>query len=132
MTKLLELADAYAEQRCGATREHCRGNTPDWTWVDKTRAALVAEIERVQTEFAETLSERNEQARLLGMSAERELALRARIDVLERDAARYQELRRGQHWSVVNGIGDTLRADDLDEDVDAVINPRLQRQAPKE
>jgi len=52
MSKLLELADAYAEQRCGATREHCRGNTPDWTWVDKTRVALVEEIERVERDAA--------------------------------------------------------------------------------
>lgn len=35
------------------------------------------------------------------------------------DAARYRILRRGQHWSVVNGVGDTLRADDLDADIDA-------------
>lgn len=30
------------------------------------------------------------------------------------NAARYELLRRGQHWSVVNGIGDHLRADELD------------------
>lgn len=38
---------------------------------------------------------------------------------LRRDALRYRLLRRGQHWSVVNGIGDVLRADDLDASVDA-------------
>lgn len=37
------------------------------------------------------------------------------------DAARYRLLRRGQHWSVVNGIGDTLRGDGLDVAVDAAI-----------
>jgi len=31
-----------------------------------------------------------------------------------RDAKRYRLIRRGQHWSVVNGIGDTLRGDELD------------------
>lgn len=36
-----------------------------------------------------------------------------------RDAARYRLLRRGQHWSVVNGIGDTLRAEGLDSEIDA-------------
>ena len=39
----------------------------------------------------------------------------------QRDAKRYQLLRRGQHWSVVNGIGDYLRADDLDAAIDKVI-----------
>lgn len=38
---------------------------------------------------------------------------------LRRDALRYRTLRRGQHWSVVNGIGDVLRAEDLDAAVDA-------------
>lgn len=36
-----------------------------------------------------------------------------------RDAARYRLLRRGQHWSVANGIGDTLRAEGLDSEIDA-------------
>ncbi|MDE2255999.1 MAG: hypothetical protein KGL42_17265 [Betaproteobacteria bacterium] len=43
-----------------------------------------------------------------------------------RDAARYRTLRRGQRWSVVNGIGDTLRADGLDAAIDAA----LQEQKP--
>ncbi|WP_186070805.1 hypothetical protein [Burkholderia gladioli] len=36
-----------------------------------------------------------------------------------RDAARYRLLRRGQRWSVINGIGDTLRAEELDAAIDA-------------
>lgn len=43
----------------------------------------------------------------------------AGADVL--DAARYRMVRRGQHWSVINGIGDTLRGDDLDAAIDAAI-----------
>jgi hypothetical protein len=35
------------------------------------------------------------------------------------DAARYREVRRGQHWNVVDGIGDHLRADELDARLDA-------------
>jgi hypothetical protein len=35
------------------------------------------------------------------------------------DAGRYRLLRRGQHWSVINGVGDTLRADVLDAAIDA-------------
>ena len=41
------------------------------------------------------------------------------IDALRDDAERYRELRRGQKWSVINGIGDVLRGDDLDSAIDA-------------
>ena len=43
----------------------------------------------------------------------------AGADVL--DAVRYRMVRRGQHWSVINGIGDTLRGDDLDAAIDAQL-----------
>ncbi|AMU17215.1 hypothetical protein A3203_30885 [Burkholderia cenocepacia] len=42
-----------------------------------------------------------------------------RCNAAEEDAERYRCLRRGQHWSVLNGIGDTLRADELDTAIDA-------------
>jgi len=35
-----------------------------------------------------------------------------------RDAARYRLVRRGQHWSVIDGIGDELRGDKLDAAAD--------------
>ena len=35
-----------------------------------------------------------------------------------KDAERYRLLRRGQHWSVIDGIGDTLRAEALDAAID--------------
>lgn len=38
-----------------------------------------------------------------------------------RDAARYRQVRRGQKWSVINGVGDTLRAEVLDSEVDAAM-----------
>lgn len=38
----------------------------------------------------------------------------------QKDAERYRKLRRGQHWSVVDGVGDMLRGDALDAAVDAV------------
>ena len=38
-----------------------------------------------------------------------------------RDAARYRLLRRGQHWSVIDGIGDILRAEVLDSTIDAAM-----------
>ncbi|MCA8376333.1 hypothetical protein LGM80_23515 [Burkholderia multivorans] len=43
---------------------------------------------------------------------------------MAKDAERYRLLRRGQHWSVINGIGDTLRADELDAAIDAALAQR--------
>lgn len=43
---------------------------------------------------------------------------------LRKDAERYRLLRRGQHWSVINGIGDELRSDALDVAIDAVMENR--------
>lgn len=36
-----------------------------------------------------------------------------------RESARYRLLRRGQHWSVIDGKGDVLRGDELDATIDA-------------
>lgn len=47
-----------------------------------------------------------------------------RLEAAEKDAERYRALRRGQHWSVLNGIGDTLRADELDAAIDAALAQR--------
>ena len=39
-----------------------------------------------------------------------------------KDAARYRLLRRGRHWSVIDGIGnDLLRAEALDAAIDAAL-----------
>ena len=44
----------------------------------------------------------------------------AQADSVQEDAARYRLLRRGRHWSVIDGIGnDLLRAEALDAAVDA-------------
>ena len=47
--------------------------------------------------------------------------IRTAIEELHRDAERYLDVRRGQKWSVIDGIGDTLRADDLDAAIDAAM-----------
>jgi hypothetical protein len=39
-------------------------------------------------------------------------------DEVARDAARYQLLRLGQYWSVVDGSGQHLRGDELDASLD--------------
>ncbi|RYF31379.1 MAG: hypothetical protein EOO23_02760 [Comamonadaceae bacterium] len=49
-------------------------------------------------------------------------SLRAQLVAAERDAARYRQLRRGQRWSLVDGIGNTLRAESLDAAVDAALS----------
>lgn len=46
-------------------------------------------------------------------------AARAPAEGVLEDAARYRLVRRGQHWSVINGIGNSLRAEELDAAVDA-------------
>jgi hypothetical protein len=43
------------------------------------------------------------------------------LDAALIDASRYRSIRRGQHWSVINGIGDALRAETLDAAIDAAI-----------
>lgn len=48
-------------------------------------------------------------------------SLRVERDALRVDAERYRQLRRGQKWSVINGIGGTLRAEELDAAIDAAI-----------
>lgn len=42
---------------------------------------------------------------------------------LRTDAERYSALRRGQKWSVIDGIGDALRGDELDAAIDAAMVP---------
>ena len=50
------------------------------------------------------------------------LEMHPKFDAAAKDAERTTVcLRRGQHWSVIDGIGDTLRADDLDAAIDAVM-----------
>ena len=45
---------------------------------------------------------------------------RMKAESVQDAAARYRLLRRGQHWTVVDGTGDYLRAEALDAAVDAV------------
>ena len=45
----------------------------------------------------------------------------AKADSVLEDAARYRLVRRGQHWSVIDGIGNDLRAEALDAAIDAAL-----------
>ena len=51
-------------------------------------------------------------------------ASRDPADSVLEDASRYEMVRRGQHWSVVDGIGNCLRAEGLDAAVDTVRKQR--------
>ena len=45
-------------------------------------------------------------------------------------AENYRLIRRGQHWSVIDGMGNTLRGDDLDAAVDAIRANRAALASP--
>ena len=47
--------------------------------------------------------------------------LQAALTERDADAERYRMVRRGQKWSVIDGIGNTLRAEELDAAADAAI-----------
>jgi poly-D-alanine transfer protein DltD len=49
------------------------------------------------------------------------IACAKHLEKAVKDAARYRQLRRGQKFSIVNGIGDVLRAEELDTAVDAAM-----------
>ena len=53
--------------------------------------------------------------------------LRAENEALRTDAKRYRMVRRGQKWSVVNGIGDALRGPDLDAAIDTALQGSKER-----
>ena len=52
---------------------------------------------------------------------DRVAALTAEVERLRKDAERYQQVRRGQKWSAIDGIGATLRGERLDDAIDAAI-----------
>ena len=47
------------------------------------------------------------------------------------DAERYRLVRRGQHWSVIDGIGNVLRGEQLDKAVDDAIAINAMRRAAR-
>ena len=63
----------------------------------------------------------------IGWMACRELA---QADSVQEDAARYRLLRRGQHWSVIDGIGNELRAEALDAATDAARAAQKEGEKP--
>ena len=88
-------------------------------WIEaalKEQAAHVAELERQITRPAPCA--RHCEAKAFKIEIR---ALERQIADLQRDAARYRRIRRGQHWSLVNGIGDVLTGEDMDKAVDQKV-----------
>ena len=54
-----------------------------------------------------------------GLAIEQAVLQAPEVQALRKDAERYRLLRRGQKWSVIDGIGDALRAEVLDAAIDA-------------
>ena len=50
--------------------------------------------------------------------------LQLHFDAAIMDARRYQEVRTGRRWSIINGIGDELRAQALDSSIDATLKQK--------
>lgn len=79
---------------------------------------LKADLSRERAAHEETRLARN-RARLDGI-AEARKNLPPEIVRLKIEASWYRLLRRGQHWSVIDGVGQTLRGEELDAAVAAV------------
>lgn len=79
-------------------------------------SALMMEAKEQQAGWQAALDELR---LLLAASPAQPVAEPAKADSVLEDAARYRLLRRGQHWSVIDGIGNDLRAEALDAAVDA-------------
>ena len=48
---------------------------------------------------------------------------------LKTDSERYQLLRRGQHYSIVDGIGNELKGEDLEAKIDAKLKQKHEASA---
>jgi hypothetical protein len=95
---------------------------------DMDIAALTAERDHwkanhdAQVQRARLLVERTDMPVERVKAYELVTSLTAERDALRKDAGRYQLLRRGQQWSVIDGIGDVLRAERLDAAIDAAMS----------
>lgn len=84
-------------------------------------------IERLRLLAADMDEERRPTSSSVADAAANALEAQAReIEGLRKDAERYAVVRRGQHWSVIDGIGDPLTGDRLDAGIDAVIAEKAQ------
>ncbi|MFN8776146.1 MAG: hypothetical protein ACK5XV_05195 [Flavobacteriales bacterium] len=96
----------------------------DWCLLQATQESLrehAAEIHRLQAELASMHTCFEAAGRERSELRERAERAEAGRDALRANAERYRLLRRGQQWSVIDGGGNTLRAETLDAAIDAAI-----------
>ncbi len=97
-------------------RQHYAEAAPNWQPLDDLMG-LLTQIDNMYAGLRNDLAVAEaENKRLVGMPL---ATLKAERDAAVADAERYRLLKRGQKWSVIDGIGDTLRAEELDAAIDA-------------
>ncbi|HCE28448.1 MAG TPA: hypothetical protein DET46_06505 [Comamonadaceae bacterium] len=100
-----------------------KGSLRDEAAAELRRQHAELETLRAKLKTYEDLGDAGSDVQLLRMgyaAARLEIeSLNAQLHAARGDAARYRLVRRGQHWSVINGIGNGLRAEELDAAVDA-------------
>jgi hypothetical protein len=123
--EIARLRDSLSRERDAHNRTRERWIIAHQSGTNEARANLLPQIEhlraalsREQIAHDETRRVRN-RARLDGI-AEARANLTPEIERLKIEAAGYRLLRRGQHWSVIDGVGQTLRGEELDAAVAAV------------
>lgn len=96
----------FAESDAKREAKHCGGTTEAFPLYREPvdQSARIAELEAKVSELA-----------LENLSMQTEL-----FEAMK-DSARYRQVRRGQKWSVIDGIGNTLRAEELDAAIDAAM-----------
>jgi len=91
-----------------------------------TILALLSRLESAERERDEARADMHAAWKSAHDNAAKFVDAEAERDALAADARRYRLLRRGQHWSVIDGIGDTLRAEALDAAIDAALAAKEQ------
>ena len=119
--ELAAFADAHVASLCADVKP--------WVWLVTGSRVFDDQVEFTQSKAEARIAERKDGSECVplvpastvaSLTAQRDAAL-ARVAELEKDAARYRLLRRGQKWSTVDGIGTVLRAETLDAAIDAAI-----------
>lgn len=111
-----QLAEAQADNAEMHSAAHRLALEAECFYMDCKDMALVSKWDDpLQTAISDVQA-----IRWIGDTCAISAAIAEAVEPYKLDADRYQQLRRGQHWSVINGIGEDLRADELDAAIDAL------------
>jgi hypothetical protein len=83
--------------------------------------AQISALHRMEGHDPEDIAKLGQMAAQLAIRDVRVAELEAEVARLREDATRYRLVRRGQRWSVIDGIGNVLRGEQLDAAVDAAL-----------